>query len=256
MNLVKAKQLKMYKFLVFAFQVCLCTCGAAFAQGLPKPSLSIDFDPVSLEKIGAQYPDGQKFSFVEGKDGRPAVEFHGFNRSSVIKIPNSEKIQFTDGVTFDLWVKVYGDEGMDGWGNLIQSGGNMTFLAKSHGRNGFILASEKNEIFPPYGNGFFDSEDLTWKRRYCNKDPSFRAVEFGQWYRLTAVASSKRGTFIFINKNLVSSCLNARPSFKASNEQDLFIGRFKDKWYPLHGLIQDLRIYQVALTPEQVKDLP
>ena len=256
MNLVKAKQLKMYKFLVFAFQVCLCTCGAAFAQGLPKPSLSIDFDPVSLEKIGAQYPDGQKFSFVEGKDGRPAVKFHGIRSPSVIQIPNGVKIQFTEGATFDMWVKVFGDEGMDTYGNPSQNAWGMTLLAKSHDRNGFTLTSTDRVITSIEGNGFFSTQDQTWNGLRCEVNTMLPAIQFGNWYRLTGVVSIKRGIFVFINKQLVSSCLNARPSFKASNEQDLFIGRYKDKWYPLYGLIQDLRIYQVALTPEQVKDLP
>nr|WP_315482913.1 LamG domain-containing protein [uncultured Undibacterium sp.] len=226
------------------------------AQTLPLPSLSIDFDPHSLARIGAQYPDGQNFTFVTGREGRPAVEFHGVHRPGVIKVPNSEKLRFIDGASFDMWIKINGDEGMDGWGNASKTSWIMAFIAKSHDRNGFFFGGNQvlDDSFRK-ANGNFGTYDQTWVGLACETNKEMRAVKHGNWYRLTAVVSSSRGTFIYINQELITSCPNARPSFVASNEQDLFIGRFKEKWYPLDGAIQDLRIYQVALSAEQVKAL-
>lgn len=227
------------------------------AQALPVPSLSIDFAPHSLARIGAQYPEGQNFTFVTGRDGRPAVEFHGFHRPGVIKIPNSEKLRFVDGASFDMWIKINGDEGMDGWGNPSKASWMMAFLAKSHDRNGFMVGGTQIiESSLRNANGAIRANDQTWIGLVCETNDALSAVKYGNWYRLTVVISSTRGTFVYVNQQLVTSCLNARPRFVASNEQDLFIGRFKDKWYPFDGAIQDLRIYQIALSAQQVKALP
>ena len=40
------------------------------------------------------------------------------------------------------------------------------------------------------------------------------------------------------------------------NGQDLYIGKYRDAWYPLNGAVQDIRIYQQALTDAQVQALP
>jgi hypothetical protein len=227
------------------------------AQALPVPSLSIDFDPHSLAQVGAQFIEGQNFTFVTGKDGRPAVEFHGVHRPGVIKIPNREQLRFVDGASFDMWIKVNRDEGMDGWGNPSKTSWGMSLIAKAHDRNGFALISNTiNGESTKRANGRFQAFDQTWSGLVCEENENFIVVNYGQWYRLTAVVSSTTGTHIYVNKQLSVSCLNARPSFKATNEQDLFIGRFKDQWYPFHGAIQDLRIYQIALTEKQVKALP
>lgn len=246
---------KTVRFVLLFF--ILCASIKISAQNIPMPSLSIDFDPVSLKELGAQYPDGQNFKFVTGRNGRPAVEFYGIHHPSVIKIPNSEKLKFKDGASFDMWIKVDGDEGMDGWGNASKTSWMMTFLAKSHDRNGFLLGSTHIlEDSLGNANGVIRTNDQTWIGISCETSPKIAAVKRGNWYRLTAVISSTRGTFIYINQELVTSCLNARPSFVASNEQDLFLGRFKDKWYPFHGTMQDLRIYQAALSAQQIKALP
>lgn len=217
----------------------------------PVPSFSLDFDAASLEKAGAHYPGGQSFSLIQGKNGRPAVQFNGMDQSSVIQIPNRPALQFSDGASFDMWVKTTADYGMNGEGNRVQGAGwMMSLLAKSHDRNGFVLSTGST------GYVNFFSYDQTWQGIICEELERIPQVPIGQWYRITAVASSKTGTSIYINKQLAISCLNSRPNFKASNSQDLFIGRFKDRWYPLHGAIQDLRIYQSALSEQQILTLP
>ena len=40
------------------------------------------------------------------------------------------------------------------------------------------------------------------------------------------------------------------------NTQDLYIGKYSDAWYPLNGAVQDIRIYQQALTDAEVQALP
>lgn len=216
----------------------------------PVPSFSLDFDADSLQKAGARYPDGQGFSIIQGRNGRPAVQFNGIDQPDVIQIPNSPALQFSDAASFDMWVKITADYGMNGEGNRVQDHWGMSVLAKSHDRNGFALFTL------PHGYAVFSSYDQTWSGIVCEELEQVPAIPIGQWYRITAVASSKTGIHVYINKQLTVSCLNARPNFKASNSQDLYIGKFKDRWYPLHGAIQDLRIYQSALSEQQILALP
>jgi hypothetical protein len=35
-----------------------------------------------------------------------------------------------------------------------------------------------------------------------------------------------------------------------------YLGKFSDYWYPFNGAMQDMNIYQKALTEAQVKALP
>lgn len=217
----------------------------------PVPSFSLDLDAASLKKAGALYPEGQNFSFIQGRNGRPAVQFNGLDQPSVIQIPNSPALQFSDGASFDMWVKIVGDTGMNGEGYKVHGAGwRMSVLAKSHDRNGFSLVTSQD------GYSGFASYDQTWGGIVCEELEQVPSIPLGVWYRITAVASSKTGVHVYINKQLTVSCLNARPNFKASNSQDLYIGRFKDRWYPLHGAIQDLRIYQSALSEQQILALP
>ena len=245
------------KYIFYCAIPSLLLSASVIAQSIPTPSLSVDFDSDSLEKIGAKFPSGREFTFVVGKGGRPAVQFWGVERPGVIQIPNSEKLRFTDGASFDMWIKITSDVGMDGWGNPSKTSWGMSLIAKAHDRNGFSLVSNNiTDESTTFNNGRFQTFDQTWSGLVCEESKALPPIKYGEWYRLTAIVSSQTGTHIYVNKQLSVSCLNARPSFKASNEQDLFIGRFKDKWYPFHGLIQDLRIYQKALTEEQVKSLP
>jgi len=78
----------------------------------------------------------------------------------------------------------------------------------------------------------------------------------GTWFRLTAVASTTTGTRIYHNKQLIYSCPSAVPNFTDMNTQDLYIGKYSDSWYPLNGAVQDIRIYQQALTDAEVQASP
>ena len=225
---------------------------------LPVPSFSLDFAADALKKAGARYPDGQGFSFIQGRNGRPAVQFYGIDQPSVIQIPNTPSLQFSVAATVDMWVKITANYGMNGEGNKVQrSGWLMSLLAKSHDRNGFVLLvmrQDPDESANKQAN--FVSYDQTWNGIACEELERVPSIPVGEWYRVTAVASSKTGTHIYINKKLAVNCLNARPNFKTGNSQDLYIGRFKDSWYPVHGAIQDLRIYQSALSEQQILALP
>ena len=191
----RAHKIRLLGCMLYLAGFCL---GDVCAQAVV-PSTSIDSDEQSLAKLGALYPGGRDFDFIEGRGGRPAVKFFGMDRSSVIQIPNQPALQFTDAASFDVWVRIDADEGMNGLlATLSKTSFAMVLLAKSGDRVGFNLA-----IGPDTSNstvkfhGSFGTRDQTWMG-YCDTSGDFEKPGKGEWFRMTAVISRKKGWRIFI----------------------------------------------------------
>jgi len=239
------------------------SCGTTFAAAptaAPTPSLSINTDATSLNALGAVYPASTTYSFITGNGGRSAVKFNGVSNPGAIRIPNTAAMQFTTGATIDLWARIDSGTGMSGaTQQAATSGWAMALVAKSHDNGSVSL-----NAFPPdpnysgtgYGFGAWASAVPGWGTGTCsivNRNPG---DSLGTWFRLTAVASTTTGTRIYHNKQLIYSCPSAVPNFTGMNTQDLYIGKYSDAWYPLNGAVQDIRIYQQALTDAEVQALP
>jgi hypothetical protein len=239
------------------------SCGTSFAAAptsAPTPSLSINTDAASLNALGAVYPVATAYSFITGNAGRTAVKFNGFNNPGAIRIPNTAAMQFTTGATIDLWARIDSGTGMSGATQLAAtSGWAMALVAKSHDAGSVSLnafANDPNAAGTGYGFGAWASSVAGWGTGTCtavNRNPG---SPLGAWFRLTAVASTTTGTSIYHNKQLIYTCPSAVPNFTGMNGQDLYIGRYSSVWYPLDGAVQDIRIYQQALTAAQVLALP
>lgn len=221
-------------------------------EGVPSvvPSLKIRFDQASLDELGADFYGMHEL--INGRDGGAAVKFYGVNNRGHIRIPNRPEMKFTDAATFDMWVRIDSRIGMDGWGRTTEPS-SMSLLAKSHDRDGVAMLTS---MTPSIVNSWFQTFDQSWSNSNCQMVKDGSNVPLNTWFRITMVASSTEGTANYINKELMYTCPNARPSFARSNQQDLYIGKFRDYWYPLDGAMQDVNIYQQALTTEQVQALP
>ena len=238
-------------------------CGASLAAApaaSPQPSLSIDTDATSLTALGAVLPATTAYSFITGNAGRSAVKFNGMANPGAIRIPNTAAMQFTTGATIDLWARIDSGTGMSGAnGQAATSGWAMALVAKSHDSGSASLnafANDANSAGSGYGFGAWASSVPGWGTGTCTIVTRNPGAALGTWFRLTAVASTTAGTRIYHNKQLVYSCPSAVPSFTGMNGQDLYIGKYRDAWYPLNGAVQDIRIYQQALTDAQVQALP
>lgn len=221
---------------------------------LPSPSLSILFNQTGLDALGAT---GSGYEFITGNNGRPAVKFNGGS----ILITNRPEIQFTDGATFDMWVRLDSNVGMSGWGYMVaDTGWAMALLAKSHDRIGFayqLAGQDSNYSGSGFGFSYIGTFDQSWScgtgATVVNRNPG---VKVGEWFRATISISPATGYKTYVNKQLVYDCSTARPDFSYANTQDLYLGKFSDYWYPFNGAMQDLNIYQKALTDAQVQALP
>jgi len=238
-------------------------CGSSFATAQstgPSPSVTIDTSQAALTAMGAVFPLSATYSFVTGVNGRSAVKFNGFPNPGAIRIPNSAGMQFSGEATFDLWARIDSATGMSGAnGQAAPSGWAMALVAKSHDAGSVSINAFANDAnYPGSGYGFaaWASSVSGWGAGTCsimNRNPG---AALGTWFRVTAVASTTGGTRIYHNKQLVYSCPGAVPNFAGMNAQDLYIGKYRDTWYPLNGAVQDIRIYQNALTDAEIQALP
>ena len=212
----------------------------------PTPSLALDFDAASISAIGAT---GSNYTLITGKDNHPAIKFSGVGNPGSLRVPNTAAIQFTSGFSYDMWVRIDSDTGMDMWGGTkVGTDWAMSLLAKSHDRTGTALLMGWNRSTWLAGVGS-DSTSV------CTTLLENPVIPQGSWFRVTIAASATDGIQYYTNKTLIRTCPNARPDFSAMNTQDLFIGKFSDYWYPMNGAMQDLRIYKKALTTAEVQSL-
>ena len=237
----------------------LAGCRTPVVQSVPQPSLSIDTTSSALSALGAIFPVATAYSFVPGLSGRTAVKLNGVTNPGAIRIPNTAAMQFNTGATIDLWARIDGDSGMNGFGQAVTSGWAMALVAKSHDAGSVSLnafANDPNYSGTGYGFAAWASSVSGWGTGPCtivNRNPG---AALGTWFRLTATASTSGGTRIYYNKRLIYACPNAVPDFTDMNAEDLYIGKYSDAWYPLDGAVQDIRIYQQALTDAEVQALP
>ena len=59
---------------------------------------------------------------------------------------------------------------------------------------------------------------------------------------------------LFVDGQLIDE-KDSTHDFSRMNEQNLYIGKFSDYWFPFNGLIDEVRIYNRALDIDEVKSL-
>lgn len=229
----------------------------------PQPDLLIRFTESELQALGARYPLGKQFRFIEGKDGGAAVQFDepvgpaNKKTFSVIQIPHRPEMHFSTGATFDFWARVDKEAGFDGLGQFTHGHDWIAvLLAKSGDRIGFALTYYPYDFLKLFGNIGVATYDWTFNGVGCESNPRPPQVQAHEWFRVTVTLDSRRGTKTYLNQIWTSDCRNARPDFKHVNTQDLFFGANGAKWGPFTGSLQDVAIYQRALTQEEVMSLP
>ena len=186
-------------------------------------------------------------SAVTGVQGSGAM-FGGYNNPGVIHVPNSASLQFGPTYSHSFFIKVDSPAGMDGWGNLAANGG-FTTVAKSHDRVGMCwgVGIDASNNLVSGGPGSFDSVSMTAGTDVLN---GWASGAIGRWIHVVNVVDSV-GAKTYLDGRLAWS-QSGTVNFTIANTQDLFIGKFSDYWYPLNGTLDELKIFNRALSDEEV----
>ena len=182
---------------------------------------------------------------VQG-DANGAYQFGSVENSGHIHMPNSESLQIGDEWSFATYVKPLSSAGMDEWGSASDNGTH-AIVGHSHDRTGFAIQYGINEerfhtYIGHWDGGWNDGVSASADGNYLNK-----------WIHIAYTYANN--TFrIYINGKLITTTYTT-PDFTDANTQDWYFGKYSDYWYPLNGILDEIRIYNRALRDDEVEDL-
>ena len=195
-----------------------------------------------------------KVTYVDGVIGK-AIRFGGLDTPGYLEVTNSQSLLFSDAATVAFWLKINdaaGQTSNDCTGAKIDNA-PQTIIAKGSDRVGFVLWSGADDgprrtVFATH------SHTPRHVELYSEKGTPPRT-----WVHV-AMITGKSGTQIYHDGKLIGS--DKRPvEFSDPNKAPLHIGiqsgegSCRQWWAPLNGDLDDLRVYNRALKPEEVQTL-
>ena len=181
-------------------------------------------------------------------DSNGAYRFGGYDNPGHIFVANSESLQFSEGATFSVYVKPTSWLSMDGWGYRTDKNGAQCIIAKEHDRYGitFLLAGDEQKC-----NVWMGSFEESWAG--LGTEEKLIGNYLNKWMHLAFVYGNGYAR-LYVNGQLVDE-RESTPDFSRVNNQNMYIGKFSDYWYPFNGLIDEVRIYNRALDLDEVRTL-
>ena len=187
-----------------------------------------------------------------------AYEFGGFYNKNWIQVPNSSSLKFNGQMSISLWFNQCSFAGMDGWGSFTPNGYHILISKAGDGISanpGFysgILTDLNNILNLNIGNtngyGQVHNFDASTK---------INCFDICEWIHFVVVVNNDKLQMYFNGQLKIDQTIK-QADFTNANTQDLFIGRMNGSgtiWYPFKGKIDDINIYNVALTQQQVTSL-
>ena len=199
---------------------------------------------------------------VTGYKGGGAL-FGGMDNPADIHVPNSDSLKFSSALSISYAVKLNSLVGMPG----DEFATNQAIVAKSHDATGFIvLASNPNaspaDIVMAFGN--HDAKTVYPMSGSTGTQANWSPANVDKWIHVIFTLDNVNGIArTYFNGKLVRTETKAafdltqpnRQDFTMANTQDLYIGKYSDVWYPLNGVVDELRFYNRVLTSSEVTAL-
>ena len=198
-----------------------------------------------------------------------AYEFGGYYNSGWIRVPNSESLKFDKAYTVSFWIQQPEFAGMDGWGNYTTSSpgfaafckagdGNATYpglyIMTGKGGNGRGISVSTNN-----SNGNAHSQS-NWNHSIGYSKSNY---ELGDWLQIALVVDNTEKILYLDGMEVARDELHKEANFTSMNAQDIYIGVMGGStgwasgrgWYPFYGKIDDVRVYNRALTSTEVQSI-
>jgi hypothetical protein len=182
------------------------------------------------------------------------VLFGGFNNPADIHIPNSTSLQFKQDFSLAFAVKMTGLDGMNGYGNYSDLNSPdpafQAVISKSSDTDGMALVASHD------GKGNLDTftTSFEWGNNGIGGITSNSGI--GRWVHFTYIFSNTQHTAkLYADGVLISTKKGFTQDFSSINTQDLYLGKYSSSWYPLNGAVDEVRIYNRALTTAEITSL-
>lgn len=183
-----------------------------------------------------------------------ALKFDGVYSPDYVVIPNTADLSFNDNFTFSLWFNVQGNTAMDWWG-WVNDYGRQVLLAKSGDREWLEIGLGR-----AYDDGLWYAN--LWNGRCCSYE--WRGLSSGKGFGVTldswhlVTVTQWGGTIkLYVDGKLAvqdfSVNFNLNPGTMFRNLQ-LSIGQWQG-WYPFNGIMDDVRVYNRAISEPEVQSL-
>ncbi|MEY3199333.1 MAG: hypothetical protein RJA13_1291 [Bacteroidota bacterium] len=196
-------------------------------------------------------PSGGVNAIANGVKGG-AANFGGISNPGHIRIPNSTSLNFDRYLTASFFVKLNTEEGMDGYGNALAAGGTQNIFSKDHDSSGFYssFASSNGNVSAWFGNNAYSQPTFSvgtdWK--------PYSVLQ--NWLHVTYVFSKDTNSAqMYFNGELVKEETGKSIDFSIANTRDLYLGKYSNYWYPLNGMLDEVRFYNRALSANEIKQL-
>ena len=180
-----------------------------------------------------------------GGDSNGAYLFGGYDNPGHISIPNSESLALSNAATISAYVKPTSWVSENGYGSRVESGGVMCFFAKSHDRTGMVFfVSGSDEGINNFASCSNNTLDINYQSQgnYLNK-----------WTHIAYVFTGSKVLLYVDGKQVAEK--DYTPDFSTMNAQSLYLGKFRDSWYPFNGAIDEVRIYNRALSSSEIQQV-
>jgi gliding motility-associated-like protein len=188
-----------------------------------------------------------------------AYEFGGFYNPNWIQIPNNPSLTFTNAISISLWFKQCSFAGMDGNG-AYSSNGYFILISKA----GDGLAADPGIWCSSYVNtsnnlevSFSNTNDSINANVNFADNAAFECFDSCEWIHCVVVAENTTWK-MYYNGQLKKQATIAATDFAAANAEDFYIGRMFGGpaiWYPFNGVIDDVNIYNCALSQAEITAL-
>jgi photosystem II stability/assembly factor-like uncharacterized protein/sugar lactone lactonase YvrE len=190
-------------------------------------------------------------AFNTDRFGNPssACSFFGYNVKSALRIPNSNSTQFSNSFSLSIWYYQNTYAGMDGYGWEANNGYQMLF-AKEGDWAGFYAGISSNPALDSVSYNFTNAGNF-------NTNVSIKSLSenVNKWVHMVYVAEADKLKIFKNGLKIKETALIENTNFTTANTRDLYFGRYSYYWYPFDGKMDDIRMYNRALSDTEVTTL-
>ncbi|MBR5726928.1 MAG: LamG domain-containing protein, partial [Muribaculaceae bacterium] len=174
-----------------------------------------------------------------------AYLFGGYYNQGWVYVPNSGSLQLDNAMSMSFWINLSGYDGMDGWGNYSNNAAQ-AIICKEGDRNGF------NTCLNQHTDGRLNVH--SWNNNGSYDINTYQDYTLGEWLHCVVTIENNLSR-IYINGVLQQDSINNQVNFSNANNCNMYIGIMHagGMWYPFNGKIDDVILYNRALTQQEVQ---
>jgi len=199
-----------------------------------------------------------------------AYEFGGYHNHNWIRVPNSETLKFSKEMSVSFWIQHSEFVGMNGYGRYSTA---PTFASVCKAGDGnatypglYFITSKSSDgqgLHVGTNNSNGNSHNHSNHNHDINTDKS--DYKLGDWLNIALVINDAEKTLYLDGEEVARDALGRRADFSTMNGQDLYFGIMaggdmtynmgQGAWYPFLGKIDDILIYNRALSASEIKSI-